>query len=373
MSDIIFITHTAWHEAPRIRHQLARMFVDQGHRVIFFERATFPWISQFDTLSNPEKRITVVKCRNLIHHQLRITPQLDWMNSKVVMSDIQSWIDYLGLDPRAVVFNFAHDYWFLRELFPQSDRIITVIHDDWEAQARLPIFEHVGRNMRRTCQMSDEVFAVSTPLVRRLREWCDPKLLLPWSVRQYQEPNKNVARRKTLLFWGFIGSGLDISLISQISRSLSQRRPDWKILMVGPSPSEAQRMGVIKMLSEFKNITILPEHDLDALPLDDVITAFIPYGHKQYQLAIELPNKTLHFLSRGIPILASGMPNLIEHPFIQKMKDLASFDVGIESSVKNFNDWQPIIKDFVKANSAESRLELLGIKRESHIDTNWPQ
>ncbi len=371
MSTFIFITHTAWREAPRIRHQLARLLTGQGHQVIFFERANYPWIPQTEKLSKPEKGITVVKCRNLIHHQLRISPPLDWMNAKTVRADLARWIEYLGLDPHAVVFNFAHDYWFLRELFPQSDRIITVIHDDWEAQARFPIFGHVSRNMRLTCEMSDEVFAVSTPLVRRLEEWCSPKLLPPWSVRQYREPHKDVALRNTLLFWGFIGSGLDTALIEEISHSLSRSRPDWKILMVGPSQSEIQRARITQSLKGFENITFLPVHDLDALPLDRVIVALIPYGKMKFHSACEIPNKTFHFLSRGIPILASGMPNLIEKPFIHKMEDARSFELGLENCIQNFNGWQPIIKDFVRENSGDARLELLGITRELSIDDHW--
>lgn len=371
MSTFIFITHTAWLEAPRIRHQLARLLTGQGHQVIFFERATHPWITQTEKLSKPEKGITVVKCRNLIHHQLRITPQLDWMNAKIVRADLANWINYLGLDPHAVVFNFAHDYWFLRELFPQSEQIITVIHDDWEAQARLPIFGHVSRNLRRTCQMSDEVFAVSTPLVRRLQEWCSPKLLLPWSVRQYREPHMDIARRNTLLFWGFIGSGVDAELIEAIAQSLSRSRPDWKILMVGPSQSDRQRTAIKKKLRGFGNISILPAQDLDALPLDRVIVSLIPYGKMKFQSACEIPNKTFHFLSRGIPILASGLPNLIEKPFIHKMEDERSFELGLENCIKNFNEWQASIKKFVQENSGDARLELLGITPELSADVHW--
>ena len=360
LSTIIFITHTAWREAPRIRHQLARLLAADGHQIVFFERATYPWISQGDRLSQPEPGITVVKSRNLIHHQIRIVPQLDWLNASVVKADCAKWIQYLGLDPHAIVFNFAHDYTFLRQIFPKSNRIVTIIHDDWEAQARLPWFGHVRRNMQITCQMSDEVFGVSTPLVSRLKEWCSPKLLLPWSVRKYQAPHTEVKLRDTLLFWGFIGLGLDTEFIRLISNSLMKSRPGWRIFLVGPSQTESLRMGVVKILRGLDNVSILPECDLDNLPLERVITALIPYGKMQYQAAIELPNKALHFLSRGIPILASGMPNLIQQPFIQQMHDCESYETGLEKCIKNFNSWQPLIKVFVEENSAQSRLSALG-------------
>ena len=91
----------------------------------------------------------------------------------------------------------------------------------------------------------------------------------------------------------------------------------------------------------------------------------------KFHSACEIPNKTFHFLSRGIPILASGMPNLIEKPFIHKMEDARSFELGLENCIQNFNGWQPIIKDFVRENSGDARLELLGITRELSIDDHW--
>ena len=39
MRDFVLVTHTLWQEAPRIRHQLARLLAGAGHRVIFIERA----------------------------------------------------------------------------------------------------------------------------------------------------------------------------------------------------------------------------------------------------------------------------------------------------------------------------------------------
>ena len=40
--EFILVTHTRWDEAPRIRHQLARLLAGIGHRVLFVERADGP-------------------------------------------------------------------------------------------------------------------------------------------------------------------------------------------------------------------------------------------------------------------------------------------------------------------------------------------
>ncbi len=368
MSTFVFITHTAWNEAPRIRHQLARLIRDQGHQIIFFERAIHPWRLTGEVVSHPETGIAVVRSHSLIHHQLRVIPPLDWINSAFVRMHIGRRIRDLRIESDVTVFNFAHDYYFLRELFPKARRIVTIIHDDWEAQARLPWFGHVTRNMRRTCLASDEVFAVSTPLQQRITQWCKTGLLFPWSMRKYQAPHQNTSERNILLFWGFINFRLDLALTRAMAESLKVTHPNFQILMVGPAQVEAHRIGVAKELEGLDNVSILPEADIDGLPLDRVIVGIIPYTTTMYNAAVELPNKVLHLLSRGIPIIASGMPNLVREPFTIQMNDCASFEKGLQECIEHFNDWQPAIRAFVLQQSAAARLDSLQITQRAASD-----
>ena len=41
--DFVLVTHTRWSESPRIRHQVACLLRDAWHRVLFVERADYPW------------------------------------------------------------------------------------------------------------------------------------------------------------------------------------------------------------------------------------------------------------------------------------------------------------------------------------------
>ncbi len=361
MSTYVFITHTAWSEAPRIRHQLARLIRDQGHQIIFFERAIHPWRLTGEVVSHPESGVAVVRSHSLIHHQLRVIPPLDWINSAFVRMHIGRRIRDLKIESDVTVFNFAHDYHFLRGLFPKARRVVTIIHDDWEAQARLPWFGHVTRSMRRTCRASDEVYAVSTSLQKRIATWCKAGLLFPWSLRKYQAPHPRTSERNILLFWGFINFRLDLALTRAMAESLKATHPGFRILMVGPAQVEAHRIGVAKQLEGLDNISIHPEADIDELPLDQVIAGIIPYTTTTYNAAVELPNKVLHLLSRGMPIIASGMPNLVKEPFTIQMSDRPSFEAALQECISHFNDWQPAIRAFVEEQSATARLKTLGI------------
>ncbi|MBL9140804.1 MAG: glycosyltransferase, partial [Phycisphaerae bacterium] len=216
MADFLLFTQTQWSEAPRIRHQVARMLLDAGHRVFFFERPNYPWASVRPAIRQVEPRLTLVQTTRLFHHQVRVVSLMHRLNAWVTSVSIRRRLRECKPSPEAVVINFAHDYYFLRAILPKS-RIVTLIHDDFEAQSRLPFSGHIAWSLGRTCAMSDEVFAVSTPLQDRLREWSTPKLLLPWSVTPYKAPHGDATRRDTLLFWGYVDSAIDLDVVRGLS------------------------------------------------------------------------------------------------------------------------------------------------------------
>ena len=234
MPSLVLITHTKWSEAPRIRHQVARLLASAGHRVFFFERPRAPWMPD-EPPREVEPGITVIPCRQLLHHQLRVSPWLHRLNAAFVARDLRRGALAASVPSSAKVINFAHDYWFLRDVFPGA-RVTTIIHDDFEAQSRLGFHGHVTWSLRRTCESSDRVLAVSTPLQRRLSAWHETELFLPWAVEPYREPSSGTTR-DTLLFWGFVDTALDTDLLARLSRHLRETRPTWRIALVGPTQS----------------------------------------------------------------------------------------------------------------------------------------
>lgn len=361
MADFVLITHTLWTEAPRIRHQVARLIAAAGHRVIFVERADTLRTRGAPTPHKPEPGIEVIRPRKLCHHQLRIVPPLDWINDAILARSLRARLQAVHAAPDATIINFMHDGAFLRRTFPRQT-IITLIHDDFEAQVRLPMFGHVTRNLRATCVASDRVLAVSTPLVRRLGAWCTPELFLPWSTRPYRAPAADVASRNILLFWGHVDIGLDTDRIRAISRHLQHHHPDLRILIVGPTQVASRRAMTVDRLAGLANVRVEDAQPLDALPLDRVLAAFIPYRRKGDVDASELPNKTLPLLSCGLPIIKTGLPNMVQAPFILPADTDAQLDASIAACRERFQAWQTDIRAFVAAQDAPSRLRILGIE-----------
>lgn len=359
MADFLFITHTAWSEAPRIRHQLARLLVEHGHTVHFFERATPPYARLDRTLVQPEPGITLVQSRRLVHHQLRLAEPLEFLNSALVERSLRARLAEIPHDGGTTVVNFTHDYHFLRRIFPHN-RIVTLIHDNFEAQARFGYARHITRMLRRTVEMSDDIYAVSVPLCERLSQWKPTELLLPWAVVPYRAPHGDTAGRDTLFYWGFVDTALDPEAILHASRRLEAVRPRWRVALIGPTQSN-RRDAVTRPFLDRPNIVIQGQTALDDLPLHRSLAAFLPYRRSPSCDSVTLANKSLQLLARGMPLVINAMPHYLERPFIRRIDGAQPFDAVIDEVVENFNAWQAPIERFVEENSGESRLAQMRI------------
>lgn len=359
MSTFIVFTNTAWEEAPRLRHQVTRLLMQAGHQVYFFELPTDVF-----RRSRPRAPVTgpapsFVPTQRLIHHQLRIVPPLHALNSWFIQRQISAFLRTIPSDSDIAVINFNSDYYFLRELFPRN-RIVTIINDDFEAQSRLPFRGHITWALRRTCGMSDAVFTVSVPLVRRLSRWSDAQLFLPWSSMPYIAPVGDVSRRVRLLFWGFVDQRLDLDMLDRVASDLARRGPQWELMLVGPTHGRG-RDAVVRSMAHHTNVRILDSHRLDQLPLDTILASVIPYLTPAAMDAVTLPNKAMQLLAHGMPLLISGMPAFIEAPFVRRLDGRDSVAAVIDSCIVDFSALQPSIAKFLGENTPESRLSQLGI------------
>jgi hypothetical protein len=358
MSTFIIFTRTVWDEAPRLRHQVTRLLIEAGHQVHFFDRPRLPLCRQAPRDLVAGATPTFVHTSHLIHHQLRVAPPLHAMNAWFVRRQIAEYLQTLSSDELTVI-NFNYDYYFLRALFP-GKRIVTIINDDFEAQTRLPFFGHITWALRRTCRMSDAVFAVSVPLVRRLSQWSDATLFLPWSSMRYTAPTENLSERTRLLFWGFIDNRLDLDMLDRVASDLARRGPQWELMLVGPTQGRG-RDAVVRSMARHTNVRILDSHRLDQLPLDTILASVIPYLTPAAMDAVTLPNKAMQLLANGMPLLISGMPAFIEAPFVRRLDGRASVAAVIDSCIVDFSALQPSIAKFLGENTPESRLSQLGI------------
>ncbi len=260
--------------------------------------------------------------------------------------------------PNFTVVNFTHDGWFLRETF-LGHRIVTVINNDFVAQSRLPFAGHITWALERTCRNSDTVLAVSEPLRERLSAWCSPELFLPWAVVPYRHSVEPVASRRTLLFWGYVDTGVDLDRVEEVALHLTEQGPDWKVLLVGPTQGTGVRTPIIRRLSRYSNIEVRDPMPLDALPLEETLAALLPYRRCSITDAVTLANQSMQLLARGLPLLISAMPRYLEAPFVIRLDGSSGAAGAVSESAEQFNALQGPIADYCAANAPESRLQML--------------
>lgn len=351
MKNYIFFSKSNWNETPRLRHQMAGMFRAFGDSVTFFQKPTYIWQKEKSNFFEVvETDLNLVRTQHLIHHQLRITEPLRILNSIFEKSSIRSVIKDRDFE-KSIIVNFNYDYFFLRDIFPVQ-KIVTVINDDFVAQAKLFNGAHVAESLKRTCLSSDLVLVVSYPLAKQISNWCDPKLFLPWADSQYSPPSA-AGDKDSVLLWAHIDGRIDFSLL----KDAAINRPEIKFFVVGPQTSEA-KLELSALAKSASNFVILEPAKLDQLPLDRFFCAVIPYKKNIGDIeAVTMSNKSLQLMARGMPLVTHGMPSFYEHKAIIKSNTSNEFMEGLDFCKNNYTDLQFSIATLIDENQLKNRFE----------------
>jgi len=346
----IFFSKSYWREPPRLRHQVANLLLDHGHQVVFFEKPDFLLGSSKNEPSYIEPMpIDIRRTRQLIHHQLRISNQVRYLNAEYEKKSINKAID-IKKESNSVILNFNYDYYFLRDLFP-TNKIITIINDDFVAQSRINKGRHVLDSLEETCRKSDAVFVVSYPLMRQVEKWCNPQIFFPWADRKYKKPKPDVIRDSVLL-WAFINQNFDLDLL----RYALSKMPSLRIDIVGPVEDNFMRDVESFSVQAAGRVRLLLSRDLDQLNLDKYACSIIPYKENiKYLDAVSASNKTFRLLSFGLPLVASGLPNFLKHESIINCSSYDCFVRGIQYFEDNFYNLQLSISKLVALNQPGNR------------------
>lgn len=349
----IFFTKTNWVEPPRLRHQLAHLLADAGHEVIFFEQPTYPFTRSICGDSG-HPRICLYRYREGLHHKLRLHPSLHYVNAVFVKAQISRVADNLKLNDRDVIVNFNYEYFFLKELFPKQ-RLITIINDDFWSTAIAGYEKPLRWALGKTCQVSDVVLTVSPLLKEQLKAYCNAELFYPWADLLYQAP-LDVEGRTALLYWGYIGDRIDYEYLAKLSLLIARKRLSIRIIFIGPITKGNQYM---HRLIQNHVVEYFPEGKLETINLNQVCGALIPYRSSVKSIdAITIPNKAFQLLSRGLPLLITGMPHFFVSKVVYRLNQGDDADYETIKYVRdNFQAIQDSIREILSVHSADHRLE----------------
>ena len=361
---VLVLTRTVWDEPPRLRHQLTQLLLAAGYRVAFAQKPGSIFAPSARVLAPPSGTpcLSLLSPRELLHHQLRLVPWLHHFNAYFARRDLRKTISCAGiprLTQKDLIINFNYDAFWLRSLFPDRP-IITIINDDFEALSRFPFHHHLTWALKRTCAMSNRVLTVSEPLRQRLAHWCYPELFLPWAADPYRPPQPS-PERKVLLFWGFINERMDASALQACLPELECT--GLRLRFVGPLLGDPGRE-LQRCLGHSPAVEWLPACSFAELDTSDCLAALIPYRLDCPGVeAIQLSNKALQLLSRGLPLITSPMPNFHTASFVCQYgtSEYTTLMAAALAVRDQFLALQPAIASFVAANGPEARLrQLLG-------------
>lgn len=348
MKTFILFSKTNWSEPPRLRHQLTDLLLNAGNSVIFFQKPLFFWQRKEKKISIDRRGLKIVVAKQIFHHQLRFFPPLRWINNWFEIFSIKRCLTPDSSE-KAIIVNFNYDYYFLRSIFP-NNKIITLVNDDFVAQARFAGESRVRNALAKTCKISDAVLTVSYPLMQQLSNWSKPELFLPWSDGRYSPPNFD-SLRNCVLIWASINGIIDFDLLYDVSCRLT----NINFYLVGPLDRGSESV-VSKLRDDCKNIYYLPPSTLENLPLEKFFAGLMPYkaGVRSTE-AVTLANKSLRLMSKGLPLVVHGMPSFLEHEAIFSCQDHIEMAENIELCRENFQKLQAPIKTLVDANGPVDR------------------
>jgi len=335
-----------------MRHQIAKLFLQNGWSVLFFEKPLFFWNFRVENIFVGVD-LEVIKTKQLLHHRLRIFSILNYINSYYEKKSIQRALRE-RLESIELVINFNYDYFFLRD-FLGNKKIITIINDDFINSGGV-FSNKFKKTQSMTCSISDAVLGVSTPILNFLPSHSNPEIFLPWSDDLYTYPKKRLAvKRNKVLLWGYLHNDIDFQLIGEASKELK----DFEFLLVGPINKKCNKIIRI-ILNSNENIKAISATKLKDLPLEECCAGIHVYKSRSVLgRSISMSNKTLKLAAYGIPIVTYGVENFIKHAGIINSKTLSEFIKGIRYSQVNFYSMQKGLRHLVDSNQGFHRYSKL--------------
>lgn len=341
----VFFTKTYWNEPPRLRRQLADLLLKRGHSVHFFEKPRFLFPKTKTVISD---KLIIQTHPYLIHHQLRLTSSLRYLNSLYEMAFVKHISKFTGED--TIIVNFNYDAIYLREIFTHNT-IITIVNDDFISQAKFNNGSHVRDSLEMTCDSSDTVLAVSFFLVDSIVTKSKVNLFLPWSKTPFQKPDSSASKRNRILIWGYIDQRIDICFLEEVI----MKNPDYEFVVAGPIDRKMVKILKNTQLN-YTNISVVGVKALSDLPISSILCALVPYRlETRFGASVTMLNKGFPLLSAGLPLIIRGMPNFMLSKSIFDVVDSSCVQRTLQYIVENYDEIQNDISDILSRNTEEQR------------------
>jgi glycosyltransferase involved in cell wall biosynthesis len=178
-------------------------------------------------------------------------------------------------------------------------------------------FPHLGQEPvaameRDLCAKVDVVFTTSRPLLEKKKAFNNETHLASHGVDHahfasaldestVSPSDLEGLQRPIIGFFGLLEGWIDIQLLAD----LAERRPDWSIVLVGRAAVD------VSMLRRFRNVSLLGRRPYRDLPgyAKAFDLAVCPFVVNELTRSVN-PIKLREYLSAGLPVVASGIPEV---------------------------------------------------------------
>lgn len=368
--DVVFISVDPWQEERWARKQMFAWLLSNSYRnVIYYiepgrSERKFPHIKR---IKNNLYLVDIPYIPQYLKHTglSRLGVQIScfslWSLMKVLRVKNPIFIIY---QPQNL--DFAKK---LSSMFGKS-LLCYDLTDDWSEFPGLNEWgkKHTRKAEDKVIKEVDKVFAVSEKLLGKARELNPNTFYLPnaTSFENFNRVTKQIPISPEILTYpqpriGYVGKITPWRIDFDLIRYISEARPDWSILMIGPVHPDARVLA--DELSKQGNVFFTGPKNYYSLPeyIKGFNVCILP--HKIDSLTESMdPIKLYDYLATGKPIVASGIKEAFKFSNVIKIAHskeqfLSFLDQIVDDTAPNDKSRQQI--DIAKENSWENRTNQL--------------
>lgn len=311
MKTIVCLAGIKYSSMKQRPHHFAEYFASQGYRVIYIAINDIHEVSEINFsnlfISKPPIQLTEI-CDNLYKLPCLIKKGKKVDSVKELLKKIQ---DFYGINETIFLISFPE--WANKiDLLDPNCKLIYDCLDDWESFEKEYGFvsKEVIYNERKLACISNLVLASSKELFFKMLNYSDNVYYIPNSVNtnhytgSFVEPIefRNIPK-PIVFFMGAIAKWVDLDLID----FLASNRPEYSFVFVGPVKLPKED------LPKRNNIFYLGKKSYEELGkyLKYARVAIIPFKTNQLTFTVS-PLKFFEYISSGIPVVSTILPDLIE-------------------------------------------------------------
>ena len=375
---IICISSIDWDFIWQGHQQIMSMLAEQGNHVLFIENtgARRPTLRDMPRLRQRLRnwwRATKgfrQERENLFVLSPLVLPLpysriARWINRAIIVRAIRRWMSALGAG-RPLVWTFLPTALAL-DLIKGIDPELVVYYciDDFAASS------HGARNIRQTehrlFAQADLVFVTSKRLQERVLQFREQVEVFPFGVnfapfeaaRVSDESGPDDLDGLARPVVGYIG-GLHRWVDQELIVGVAQRLSAGTVVLVGPAQCDVSR------LEREPNVRLLGSRTHAQLPgyIKGFDVGIVPYAFSDYTANV-YPTKLNEYLAMGIPVVATGIPEIVyfnqrHGDIVAVANDAEGFAAAVERAVHEpAGEHVPERIAVARSNSWDSRLEAM--------------